>query len=244
MCVPVVLVLRWRLRLLRRPPSNPLVLLNNVTVVGVLLATLVFVEGPASSQSAAASVRDVLGYVLTVVSVVNTVLTIVSVVAEGYAKRSHQTSLHKVKEQVNGELQSQTNVLYWLSEAADSQEFSEPQAADRCALQLACVAASPALVLSAGSSLYYRTPPRRSLNTAALDAQIDHLLQHSLYAPLVQHCPSEHDPVAYMHQHLQQQKQWNRAQQFTLKLLITRAARNAKFFDAWKPWDQEMGRDK
>ncbi|CUG85813.1 membrane-associated protein, putative, partial [Bodo saltans] len=219
-----------------RPPSNPLVLLNNVTVVGVLLATLVFVEGPTSSQSTAASVRDVFGYVLTVVSVVKTVLTIVSVVAEGFAKRSHQTSLHKVKEQVNAERQSQTNVLFWLSEAAESQAFSEPQAADRCDLQLPSVAVSP--------SPYYRTTPRRSLNTAALDAQIDHLLQHSLYAPLVQRSSTEHDPVALLHQHLQQQQQWDRAQQFTMKLLVTRAARNAKFFDAYKTWDQEMGRDK
>ncbi|CUG85820.1 Hypothetical protein, putative [Bodo saltans] len=69
---------------------------------------------------------------------------------------------------------------------------------------------------------------RRSLNTAALDAQIDHLLRHSLYAPLVQRSLTERDPVVVLHQHLEQQLQWARAQQFTLKLLITRASRNAK----------------
>ncbi|CUG85818.1 membrane-associated protein, putative [Bodo saltans] len=88
MCVPVALLLRWELKLLRRPPSNPLVLLSNLVVFGVLIATLVFVEGPVGAQDAAASARDALGDVLTAVSILNTCITAVGTAAEMIARRS------------------------------------------------------------------------------------------------------------------------------------------------------------
>ncbi|CUG85834.1 transmembrane protein, putative [Bodo saltans] len=247
MCVPVVMVLRWRLRLLRRPPTNPLALLNNVTVVGVLLATLVFVEGPATSQSAAASVRDVFGYVLSVVSVIKTVLTIVSIVAEGYAKRSHHASLHNEKvtaQRRDDALQSQTNVMDWLNRTpkevlvevsampppskdlssfvpvSSTETRSEPQATDTRVLQ------PPSLIVSTAvaPSPYYRTP-RRSLNTVALDAQSEHLLQHSVHYTSQRPDPDE---VLARQGHQRGHENKERVRQFTLKLLITRAARKAK----------------
>jgi hypothetical protein len=90
MCLPMGLVIHWRLRLLRRTPSNVLSLLSNAIVFGVILCTWIYADGPVSSQSAAAEARDGLGWALTVVSVTKTVLAVISAAAEKIATRHHK----------------------------------------------------------------------------------------------------------------------------------------------------------
>jgi hypothetical protein len=235
MCVPIALVLWWQLRLLRRPPSNLLSLLSSAIIVGVLLATAVYVEGPMSSREAAASARDALGVVLTVVSVVKTALSIVSLCAEVYATRSE------------GVLAGCDDHPYQLS--SDQSQWlrrtvpPRPDAAHH--LQQETKPSSE----SHSSSVVLQRPrnltmplvpqfasccsPRRSVNTAGIDALIDRIVQHSLYAPVHLQCePSTTNPqVVPIAQNLVRetaQRQRDGAQQFTLKVLITRAAREAK----------------
>ncbi|CUG17608.1 membrane-associated protein, putative [Bodo saltans] len=121
-CVPVGLLVKWKLSLLRRPPSNPLSCLSNVIIIGVLIATVIFVEGPTSAQSVAASARDALGIVLTIVSVAKMVLSIVSVIAEALAKRRYDRDLKLKRTQIIVEVSSEIEMNAWVSELRHQQE--------------------------------------------------------------------------------------------------------------------------
>ncbi|CUG17426.1 transmembrane protein, putative, partial [Bodo saltans] len=235
-CVPVGLLVKWKLTLLRRPPSNPLSCLSNVIIIGVLIATVIFVEGPTSAQSVAASARDALGIVLTIVSVAKMVLSIVSVIAEALAKRRYDRDLKLKRTQLIVEVSSEIEMNAWISELRHQQEqllrgggVQEELGNSNSNMNSSGSVADPSLAWASSSflgssgdadllrgasderSTALKECHYPSLNLSTLDAQIDRVVSRSLY-------PRSES----------REQQKHRAQQFTLKLLITRAARKSK----------------
>jgi hypothetical protein len=245
MCVPIALVLWWRLRLLRRPPSNLLSLLSSAIIIGVLLATAVYVEGPMSSREAAASARDALGVALTVVSVVKTVLNVVCMVAEGYAGRNYDaTSSDALGATRHGRRRSDRGgktVTAWLrkqqlvSSNSDKTTLTGEDASNVTTLNDLSLLEDPSAAQvslsliaqpeAALGGMERRHSRHRALNIAALDAQIDHMLNHTCCATLMQFM-EDGEPYS-----LPAQRVRERAHRFALKLLVTRAARGAEVLE-------------
>ncbi|CUG85778.1 membrane-associated protein, putative [Bodo saltans] len=203
MCVPIGLMIWRKLQLLRRPPNNSLMLFGNVVVIAVLVVSAILAEGPTSSHDDAATSRDVLGFVLSVIGAMKTTSNLLSAFAEGYAKRRYDAALvarrhvSKRRKKLVDINDSPRNVDLWL----ESQHVSISDQESTLMLLN-----NPKLMT-----------PKRALSLASLDAHITLLLRQALCTPY-----TEADLVEEPARQVRE-----RAQNFALKLLVVRAARGA-----------------
>ncbi|CUG90559.1 transmembrane protein, putative [Bodo saltans] len=196
MCVPIGLVLMWKLRLLRRPPTNHLLVLSSLLSIGVLAATLVLME--AGSSPAATTARDVFSILLSVVSLIKTLVTIVSAVAEWIAKRRaiEQCNKHKAEQLLKSlytpTATTRSTALSLTDNARDNEGLHEM------------------LLVHDEQKGHERG---HSNNNKVLDALIARIVSGEALA-------QDYGMLSV--------EQYGRLRQYTLKLLVTRAARNRR----------------
>ncbi|CUG90560.1 membrane-associated protein, putative [Bodo saltans] len=235
MCVPIVAIVHWKLQLLRRTPSNALTAITSLLSFGVLLCTCIYVEGPASSQAAAADARDGLGWALTVFSVIKTILAVISAAAEKLARRNRKKRLAKASldhhhEDLSASThhQQQRTIEMWgldLAMNLPNNEQSTPSASvllhdDVISTWPSQSGGEGALghdISNAtdGDAVAMPPPPQITRNVHLLDERIEQVAHSELF-------------TLVRDEGLLEEPQWNRLQTFTLKLLITRAARAAR----------------
>ncbi|CUG85783.1 transmembrane protein, putative [Bodo saltans] len=109
-CVPIALLVRWRLRLFRRPPLNALCFVSYLCVVAMLVASLVAQNSSNTSEviSDVIVAQSVLSGILAVVSAAKVVITLTIAFAEHRAKiefrRFHRRlRLHSENNRLSGE---------------------------------------------------------------------------------------------------------------------------------------------
>jgi hypothetical protein len=240
MCLPMGLVIQWRLRLLRRTPSNVLSLLSNAIAVGVILCTWIYADGPVRSQSAAAEARDGLGWALTVVSVTKTVLAVISAAAEKIATRNHKKFTSAWSQSGSGggggvegsplvELAEMWGFELVANQTSSMASLSLPHHKETRLLAAAVTSPEERRrrmiledhVMNFPPQLQAepQPPPRdaqRLRHVQVLDAHIELVARSERFMSL-------RDDAGRL-----QEPQWKRLQAFTLKLLITRASRAKK----------------
>ncbi|CUG94005.1 membrane-associated protein, putative [Bodo saltans] len=85
--LPIALISWHRFAVLRRPPSNVLVVCSDAISIGVVVATAVAALGPASSADGATEALRVFSALLVTVTVVKVAVTLVSIIAEERVKK-------------------------------------------------------------------------------------------------------------------------------------------------------------
>ncbi|CUG85828.1 transmembrane protein, putative [Bodo saltans] len=208
MCVPVGLVLWWQLQLLRRPPSNHLLLMSKSITIGVLIATLMYSEGPEALQGGALTARNILSWALTVVSALTTGVNFLGGVAEYIAKRNKSMTMKKGKDRhdTNGNLDLTKAMLV---EDADSSSAAPEQL-------LFALNESDSDV----SPLWTRRQAT-STDAAILDARIEHILKSPVFEELRRSRDTRYGGEGGGGE--LSSERWEQLRQLTLSLLVTRA---------------------
>jgi hypothetical protein len=201
MCVPIAVVLLWRLQLNRRPTSDPLILLSSLLTISVLIATAAFSLGPVSQQSVASSSRDLLSALLSAVNVLKVLLSFISAVAEWSAKRNwsrHQAQLAPQRSRTDNRSRSANLDVFSLRDLREEERMDDTQ--------------SIHLTLNSRNSFEDNQLLLLSLHVRSLDDKIEELLEADYFT-------STRDKG------LLSAEQWERLKRYSLELLITRASR-------------------
>ncbi|CUG90557.1 membrane-associated protein, putative, partial [Bodo saltans] len=206
MLVPVALVGHFKFNLLRRPFHNHLLALSALITIGVLGATAVFVDGSVAitQRDNAATARDVLSIVLSVVSAIKIILGTIGEIAEWYAKRR----FFRIKNEhtSDGKMMLLGLELFGGDETpATPTSATTPPAHLQTDQGMSSVRVKKKKRKAGGPS---------SLDSSgrSLDQQIDDVLNADVF-------------TATRDARLLSADQWERLRGYTLELLVTRAAR-------------------